>query len=151
MFISQKHIPRRTVLRGLGASLALPLLDGMVPAQAALRKTAADPVRRLGACYVPTGMEMRAWPPAGAGREFELSPILRPLAPFRNRLNVLTGLADKVAVPRPGEGIGDHARASATFLTGVHVRKTEGLDIRAGISMDQIAARTLGADRKSVV
>ncbi len=146
MFISQKHIPRRTVLRGLGASLALPLLDGMVPAYAALRRTAANPVRRLGAFYVPNGMEMRAWTPAGDGPGFELSPILGPLAPFRDQLNVLTGLADKVAVPRPGEGIGDHARASATFLTGVHVKKTEGLDIRAGISMDQIAARTLGAE-----
>ena len=146
MFISQKHLPRRTVLRGLGASLALPLLDGMVPAYAALRKTAANPVRRLGVCYVPNGMEMRAWTPMGDGREFDLSPILQPLAPFRNRLNVLTGLADKVAVPLPGEGIGDHARASATFLTGVHVKKTEGLDIRAGIWMDQIAAQALGAE-----
>ncbi len=146
MFISQKHIPRRTVLRGLGASLALPLLDGMVPAYAALRKTAANPVRRLGAFYVPNGMEMRAWTPAGYGPGFELSPILRPLEPFRSQVNVLSGLADKVAVPRPGEGIGDHARASATFLTGVHVKKTEGLDIRAGVSMDQIAARALGAE-----
>ena len=146
MFISQKHLPRRTVLRGLGASLALPLLDGMVPAYAALRKTAANPVRRLGVCYVPNGMEMRAWTPAGEGREFELSQILQPLAPFRSQTNVLTGLADKVAVPRPGEGIGDHARASATFLTGVHVKKTEGADIRAGISMDQIAAQQLGAE-----
>ena len=146
MFISQKHLPRRTVLRGLGASLALPLLDGMVPAYAALRKTAANPVRRLGVCYVPNGMEMRAWTPSGEGRELELSQILQPLAPFRSQVNVLTGLADKVAVPRPGEGIGDHARASATFLTGVHVKKTEGADIRAGVSMDQIAARTLGAE-----
>ena len=146
MFISQKHLPRRTVLRGLGASLALPLLDGMVPAYAALRKTAANPVRRLGVCYVPNGMEMRAWTPAGEGRELDLSQILQPLAPFRSQVNVLTGLADKVAVPRPGEGIGDHARASATFLTGVHVKKTEGADIRAGVSMDQIAARTLGAE-----
>ena len=146
MFISQKHLPRRTVLRGLGASLALPLLDGMVPAYAALRKTAANPVRRLGVCYVPNGMEMRAWTPGGEGRELELSQILQPLAPFRGQTNVLTGLADKVAVPRPGEGIGDHARASATFLTGVHVKKTEGADIRAGVSMDQIAARQLGAE-----
>ncbi len=146
MFISQKHLPRRTVLRGLGASLALPLLDGMVPAYAALRKTAANPVRRLGVCYVPNGMEMRAWTPAGDGRGFDFSQILRPLEPFRSQVNVLTGLADKVAVPRPGEGIGDHARASATFLTGVHVKKTEGADIRAGISMDQIAARQLGAE-----
>ena len=146
MFISQKHLPRRTVLRGLGASLALPLLDGMVPAYAALRKTAANPVRRLGVCYVPNGMEMRAWTPAGDGRGFDFSQILRPLEAFRSQVNVLTGLADKVAVPRPGEGIGDHARASATFLTGVHVKKTEGADIRAGISMDQIAAQQLGAE-----
>ena len=144
MFISKKAIPRRTVLRGLGASLALPLLDGMVPAYAALRTTAANPVRRLGVCYVPNGMEMRAWTPKGDSRQLELSPILQPLEPFLEQVNVLSGLADKVAVPLPGEGIGDHARASATFLTGVHVKKTEGLDIRAGVSMDQIAAQTLG-------
>ena len=146
MFISKKAIPRRTVLRGLGASLALPLLDGMVPAYAALRTTAANPVRRLGVCYVPNGMEMRAWTPKGDSRQLELSPILQPLEPFREQVNVLSGLADNVAVPRPGEGIGDHARASATFLTGVHVKKTEGLDIRAGVSMDQIAAQTLGKE-----
>ena len=79
MFISKKAIPRRTVLRGLGASLALPLLDGMVPAYAALRTTAANPVRRLGVCYVPNGMEMRAWTPKGDSRQLELSPILQPL------------------------------------------------------------------------
>lgn len=146
MFISKKAIPRRTVLRGLGASLALPLLDGMVPAHAALRTTAANPVRRLGVCYVPNGMEMRAWTPKGDSRQLELSPILQPLEPFHEQVNVLSGLADKVAVPLPGEGIGDHARASATFLTGVHVKKTEGLDIRAGVSMDQIAAQTLGKE-----
>ena len=81
MFISKKAIPRRTVLRGLGASLALPLLDGMVPAYAALRTTAAKPVRRLGVCYVPNGMEMRAWTPKGDSRQLELSPILQPLEP----------------------------------------------------------------------
>ena len=146
MFITKKHLPRRTVLRGLGATLALPLLDGMVPAYAALRTTAANPVRRLGAFYVPNGMEMRAWVPQGKGHEFELSQILKPLEPFRQHLNVLSGLASRVAVPLPGEGIGDHARASATFLTGVHVKKTEGLDIRAGVSIDQIAAKTLGQE-----
>ena len=146
MFITQKHIPRRTVLRGLGAALALPLLDGMVPAVAAMRNTAANPVRRLGAFYVPNGMEMRAWQPHGDGREFKFSQILQPLAPFREQVNVLTGLCDNVAVPLPGEGIGDHARASATWLTGVHVKKTEGLDIHAGTSMDQIAAQVLGKE-----
>jgi hypothetical protein len=134
------------VLRGLGATIALPLLDGMVPAFAALRTTAAKPVRRLGVVYVPNGVEMRKWTPATEGRAFELSPILQPMAPFRDRLFVLSGLADKVAVPRPGEGIGDHARAASTFLTGVHVKKTEGPDIRAGISMDQIAAQELGKE-----
>ena len=146
MFITQKHIPRRTMLRGLGAALALPLLDGMVPAVAAMRNTAANPVRRLGAFYVPNGMEMRAWLPHGDGREFKFSQILQPLAPFREQVNVLTGLCDNVAVPLPGEGIGDHARASATWLTGVHVKKTEGLDIHAGTSMDQIAAQVLGKE-----
>mgnify|MGYP001250437655 CR=1 FL=1 len=96
MFISKKAIPRRTVLRGLGASLALPLLDGMVPAYAALRTTAAKPVRRLGVCYVPNGMEMRAWTPKGDSRQLELSPILQPLEPYREQVNVLSGLADNV-------------------------------------------------------
>ena len=146
MFISKKYIPRRTVLRGLGATLALPLLDGMVPAYAAIRNTAANPIRRLGAFYVPNGMEMRAWIPKGDGREFEFSPILKPLEPFREQVNVLTGLCDNPAVPLPGEGIGDHARASATWLTGVNIKKTEGLDIRAGTSMDQIAAKVLGKE-----
>ena len=146
MFITQKHLPRRTVLRGLGATLALPLLDGMVPAYAAMRNTAANPVRRLGAFYVPNGMEMRRWTPQGDGHNFEFSPILQPLAPFREHVNVLTGLCDNPAVPLPGEGIGDHARASATWLTGINVKKTEGLDIRAGTSMDQIAAQVFGKE-----
>jgi hypothetical protein len=146
MFITKKHLSRRTVLRGLGATLALPLLDGMVPAAAAIRNTAANPVRRFGAFYVPNGMEMRRWVPSGDGRNFEFSPILQPLAPFRDQVNVLTGLCDAPAVPLPGEGIGDHARASATWLTGVNVKKTEGLDIRAGTSVDQIAAQVFGKE-----
>ena len=143
MIITKRYLPRRTVLRGLGASLALPLLDGMVPALSAQRATAANPVRRLGAIYVPNGVEMRAWIPAAEGR-LELSPILAPLEPVRDQLCVLSGLADKPAIPREGEGVGDHARAAATWLTGVHATKTEGPNIRAGVSMDQIAARELG-------
>ena len=142
-FVTGKHLPRRTVLRGLGASLALPLLDGMVPAFAAVQNTAAAPVRRFGAVYVPNGVEMRAWTPRATG-QLELTSVLQPLAPVREQLNVLSGLADKVAIPRDGEGVGDHARASSTWLTGVHVKKTEGPDIRAGVSVDQIAARELG-------
>ncbi len=146
MMITRKSLPRRTVLRGLGASLALPLLDGMVPAFAAIRNTAAKPARRFGAIYVPNGVEMRAWTPAADGTALELTTVLEPLAPVRQQVNVLTGLADKVAIPRKGEGIGDHARAASTWLTGVHVKKTEGPDIRAGISMDQIAAQALGKE-----
>jgi hypothetical protein len=144
--ITKKALPRRTFLRGLGVSLALPLLDGMVPALAALRTTAARGVKRLGAIYVPNGVEMRMWTPATEGAGFEWSPILEPLAPFRDQTFVLSGLADKPAVPAPGEGIGDHARASATWLTGVRVKKTEGPDIRAGVSMDQLAAQQLGRE-----
>ncbi len=144
MIITKRHLPRRTVLRGLGASLALPLLDGMVPALSAQRATAANPVRRLGAIYVPNGVEMRAWIPSATGTALELSPILAPLEPVRDQVCVLSGLADKPAIPLEGEGVGDHARAAATWLTGVHATKTEGPDIRAGVSMDQIAARELG-------
>ena len=144
MIVTKRYLPRRTVLRGLGATVALPLLDGMVPALSPLRATAAQPVRRLGAFYVPNGVEMRAWTPAGEEAALELSPILEPLAPVRDQVCVLSGLADKPAIPRDGEGTGDHARASATWLTGVHARKTEGPDIRAGVSMDQIAAQELG-------
>jgi len=144
--ITKKALPRRTFLRGMGVSLALPLLDGMVPAFAALRGTAAGGVKRLGAIYVPNGVEMRMWTPKTEGNGFELSPILQPLEAFRDQTFVLSGLADKPAVPAPGEGIGDHARASATWLTGVRVKKTEGPDIRAGISMDQLAAQHLGQE-----
>lgn len=134
------------MLRGLGASIALPLLDGMIPALTAASRTAATPVRRLGCIYVPNGVEMRMWTPKTEGAGYALSPILEPLTPFYEQTLVLSGLADKVAVPRPGEGIGDHARAASTWLTGVHVKKTEGPDIRAGVSMDQIAAQTLGRE-----
>lgn len=144
--ITRKSLPRRTFLRGLGVSMALPLLDSMVPAFAAIRDTAARGAKRLGAFYVPNGVEMRAWTPAVEGTGFGLTPILQPLEPFRDQLFVLSGLADKVAVPLPGEGIGDHARASATWLTGVRVKKTEGPDIRAGVSVDQIAAQFLGKE-----
>ncbi|MDP6579782.1 MAG: DUF1552 domain-containing protein [Vicinamibacterales bacterium] len=146
MIITKRYLPRRTVLRGLGATLALPLLDGMVPALAPLRATAAQPVRRLGAIYVPNGVEMRAWTPTAQGTTLELSSILEPLAPVRDQVCVLSGLADKPAIPREGEGVGDHARAAATWLTAVHAKKTEGPDIRAGVSMDQIAARELGKE-----
>jgi hypothetical protein len=146
MIITKKHLSRRTILRGFGASLALPLLDGMVPALSALSQTAARGIRRMAVVYVPNGMMMPDWTPKGDGAAFEFSPILAPLEAYRDKLVVVSGLADKYGWPQADEGAGDHARASATFLTGVHAKKTEGSDIRAGISMDQIAARTLGQE-----
>jgi hypothetical protein len=140
-YLTQVALPRRTFLRGLGATLALPVVDAMTPAFAATAK----PARRLIVAYVPNGIQMEKWTPAADGA-LELTPILQPLAPFRDRLLVVTGLANQPAVPVLGEGTGDHVRASATFLTGVHPKKTEGPDIRAGVSIDQIAARELGRD-----
>ncbi len=146
MMIFKKAIPRRTFLRGVGATLALPLLDGMVPAFASTPDTGALPPTRLSFVYVPNGMEMAEWTPAAEGAGFEMTPILKPLEPFRNRLNVLSGLALKNAdALLPGEGaVGNHSRASATFLSGAHPRKTEGADLEAGKTVDQIAADELG-------
>jgi hypothetical protein len=96
--------------------------------------------------YTPNGMMMPNWTPKGEGTTFEFSPILQGLEPYRERLVILSGLADKYGWPQGDEGTGDHARAAATFLTGVHVKKTEGADIRGGVSMDQIAARALGSE-----
>ena len=147
MISTKKHMPRRTVLRGLGATIALPLLDGMVPAFAAIQKTAAKPVRRFGAFYLPNGMSMASWTPTGEGSAFEFSQILEPLTPFRDRLVVLSGMCNKEADPLPGEGDGDHSRSQAGFLTGAHAKKTgSGADLEAGISMDQIAAKEFGKE-----
>jgi len=146
MFISRAHLPRRTFLRGLGATIALPLVDAMVPALSALAQTAARPVRRLGIVYAPNGMNIWRWKPAADGARFELTPLLEPLAPFREQLLVLSGLSNKEADAIPGEGGGDHSRGQAAFLTGVHAKKTQGPDFQAGVSMDQIAARALGND-----
>ena len=141
MMIFKEAIPRRTFLRGMGATLALPLLDGMVPAFAGTLDTAAKPKVRLGFVYVPIGAIMEKWTPAAEGTAFEFSPTLEPLAPFRDRLLVLSGLAHNSGREISG---GDHSRASATWLTGVHPRQTEGADLHAGISVDQIAAQELG-------
>jgi hypothetical protein len=146
MMITKRHLSRRTVLRGLGTTLALPLLDGMVPALTARANTAASGTRRMAVIYTPNGMMMPNWTPRGEGTGFAFSPILEALAPYRDDLVVLSGLADKYGWPQGDEGTGDHARAAATLLTGVHVKKTEGADIRGGVSMDQVAAAALGAE-----
>ena len=139
MIITKKAIPRRTMLRGLGASLALPLLDGMVPAFTALRDTAANPVRRLGIVYVPNGMMMDHWTPTTEGSGFDFPTILQPLEPFRDQIQVLSGMHGVDAE-------GPHARASTRFLTGVASQRDDGSNLRAGISMDQIAGRVLGRE-----
>ncbi|MBM3771230.1 MAG: DUF1552 domain-containing protein [Acidimicrobiia bacterium] len=146
MIITRMHVSRRSVLRGFGATLALPLLDGMVPALSALGRTPAAGPRRMAVIYTPNGMMMPNWTPRGEGTTFAFSPILEGLAPYRDTLTIISGLADRYGWPQGDEGTGDHARAAATFLTGVHVKKTEGADIRGGISMDQIAARALGRE-----
>ena len=97
MFITKKHLPRRTFLRGVGATLALPLLDAMVPALTLLAQTAAKPAPRLGFVYVPHGAIMDKWTPATEGAGFEFTPILKPLEPFRDRLNVVSGLGHRAA------------------------------------------------------
>ena len=142
MMITKKAIPRRAVLRGLGASVALPLLDGMVPALSALGRTAATPVVRFGAVYVPNGIVMRNWTPAvGDGTSFELTPILQPLAAHRDHLVVLSGLN---STPPGDVRGGTHSRASTRFLTDEQPRDLDEWATREPVSMDQIAARQLG-------
>ncbi len=140
MIITKKHLDRRTFLRGIGATLALPLLDSMIPA--ATKSTGRPPVR-LGFVYVPNGIIMRRWTPEAEGVGFEFTPIMKALEPFREQLVVISGLA-QINGRAMGDGAGDHARAGATWLTGVHPKKTEGADIHAGISADQVAAKEFG-------
>jgi Protein of unknown function (DUF1552) len=136
-----KSLSRRTVLRGVGVSLGLPLLDAMIPAFAAPSPKA--PCRML-VNYVPNGMVMRDWTPGSSGAGFTLPRILQPMQPHRDRIIVIEGLEQHFGWPN-GDGTGDHARAASTYLTGVHIRKTGGADIAAGISMDQVAARQTGS------
>ncbi|MEE8117392.1 MAG: DUF1552 domain-containing protein [Gemmatimonadales bacterium] len=137
MIITKKAISRRTVLRGLGTTLALPMLDGMVPALTALSRTAAAPTNRLGIVYVPNGIVMEQWTPAVEGARFELTPILSPLERFRDRLIVVTGLSNK------GPDYA-HETGATGFLTGVPPKRTQGAELLAGISMDQQMARVFG-------
>jgi hypothetical protein len=140
MIITRKSLPRRTFLCGLGTTLALPLLDSMIPALSAAG--AAKPPVRLAFVYHPVGMILDKWMPTTEGTGFEFTPTMKALEPFRDQLTVFTGLA-QVNGRALGDGAGDHAREGATWLTGVHPKKTEGVGIRAGISADQLAAREL--------
>jgi hypothetical protein len=141
MFITKKSLPRRTFLRGVGASLALPLLDSMIPARTLLAQTAAKPMARLGFVYVPHGAVMDKWTPSSSGAGFEFTPILKPLEPFRDYVNVVSGLhhraADTTAV---------HSLSPTTWLSGVRPKATQGVDAFAGVTADQIAAQAIGQD-----
>ena len=137
MIITKKAISRRAVLRGFGATLALPLLDGMVPALSAIRNTPARGMRRFGVVYVPNGMAMDYWTPKNVGTNFTFSPILQPMEPFREQTLVLTGL-------NPGPGGGAHAGASTKFLTGIPGKMTDGAEIESGTSIDQLLGLQMG-------
>lgn len=150
MILTKKHVPRRTLLRGIGATLALPLLDCMVPALTAQRHTAAAAVKRLGVFYVPNGMSMPYWYPSdvgafGGGGEADggrgLPPTLRSLEAVKDQVLILGGLDDESA--NLVKGGGDHARSAGTFLTCEPYKITAGADVHAAVSMDQIAAREL--------
>lgn len=140
MIITKKVISRREALRGMGAMLALPLLDAMVPALSAQTKTAARPINRFGVMYVPNGMIMNKWTPVLDGSVFELTPTLSSLAPYRDQLLVLSNLA---CVPTPGRPGGAHAKASTRFLTDISPPTSETW-LDAGISVDQILAQETG-------
>jgi hypothetical protein len=145
-FITKKHLARRTFLRGAGVTLSLPLLESMVPALTALAQTAAVPRLRLGFSFMPHGAVMANWTPATEGA-LQFSPILAPLEPFKNQVVVLSNLAHAMAGPQgPGDNGGDHTRCPAVFLNGVHPKRTDGADIHAGTTIDQIAAAKIGQD-----
>jgi hypothetical protein len=143
MIITKKALPRRTFLRGIGGGLALPLLDAMVPAGTLLAQTPARPVRRFGVVYLSNGIVMRKWTPAATGKDFEFTPLLKPLEPFRDKMLVVSGLDNVLK----GSA---HAGRSTGFLTGVTagdglaLSRTGEYDISASISADQIMAKSIG-------
>jgi hypothetical protein len=143
MFITQKRIPRRAFLRGAGASIALPLLDSMVPALGA----APAATTRYAFLHLPHGASPGYWTPEGSGKDWQLSPILQPLASLKQHISVISGTDHAMAGSlAPDESAGDHSRTAAVFLSAAHPKRTEGQDIQAGITIDQVLARKIGAD-----
>ena len=138
MIITKMALPRRTFLRGMGASLALPLLDAMVPSMTALARTAAEPVRRLGFVYMPMGCDITRWTPPGGNRLADLSPALQSLASVSDQLTVISNLELKNAYP------GTHATSNAAFLSAATAKWTESTDYHLGTTVDQIAAQHIG-------
>ena len=145
-FITKKALPRRTVLRGMGSLVALPLLGAMVPALTATGRTAASPISRLGFFYAPNGMFLPNFHPTGnGGRDYKITRILSPLKDYREQMIVVSGLSNNGLVS-PNEGGGVHTRAHGGWLSGVLPKRTEGADIEAGKTVDQFAADVLGKD-----
>ena len=142
-FVTKKHLSRRTLLRGAGVSLALPLLDSMVPAQTPIAKTAAAAKSRLSCIYVPHGATMDKWTPAVQGKDFAFTEILTPLEKFKDRLTIVSNLAHPAAGGAGSDAGADHARSAAVFLSGVHPEKDS---IHVGPTIDQIAAQKIGQD-----
>ena len=142
-FITRKHLSRRTLLRGMGVSIGLPLLDSMVPAQTPLAKTAATSKSRVSCIYVPHGATMDKWTPAADGKAFEFTEILGPLEKFRDRVSIVSNLAHPAAGGVGSDAGADHARSAAVFLSGVH---PEQGSIHVGTTIDQIAAQRIGQD-----
>jgi hypothetical protein len=138
MIITKKAIPRRTFLRGMGAAVALPLLDAMVPSMTAVAKTAANPVKRLGFVYMPMGCDLPRWTPPGGEKIVEWSPALQSLAPVSEQLTVISNLELKNAYP------GTHATSNASFLSAAKAKWTESTDYYLGTTVDQVAAQQIG-------
>ena len=141
MFITRKHVARRTVLKGVGATIALPLLESMIPARTLLAQTAARGSSRLGFVYVPHGAVMAEWTPAQEGASFEFTRILKPLEPFRDHMNVVSGLGHRAA-----DTTAVHSLSPTTWLSGVRPKPTQGVDAYAGVTVDQIAAQRIGQE-----
>ena len=148
-FLKNINIPRRTFLHGCGQALALPFLDAMVPAASSVARAATAPARRVGFIYIPNGVIQEQWVPSKVGRNFDFSPILSPLESVRERVLVLSNLAHRQA-DSFGDGNGDHPRATAVWLSGVHAWERRGrqgmTDIKLGVTADQIAAREFGKE-----
>jgi hypothetical protein len=142
-FITKKHLSRRTFLRGAGVTVALPLLDAMLPAQTPLAKTAATPKSRFCGIYVPHGATMDKWTPAQEGAGFEFTESLKPLEKYRNRVNVVTNLAHPLAGGVGSDAGADHARSAAVFLSGAHPEKGA---VHAGVTIDQVLAERIGQE-----
>jgi hypothetical protein len=142
-FISRKHLSRRTFLRGAGVTVALPLLDAMLPAQTPLAKTVATPKSRFCGIYVPHGATMDKWTPAQEGTGFEFTESLKPLEKYRNRVNVVSNLAHPLAGGVGSDAGADHARSAAVFLSGAHPEKGS---VHAGVTVDQVLAERIGQE-----